>query len=808
MSDLNADSRSPSVDLIDLHIFVVPIQSWLGKYSVAYNNVALQSTSAGFIRVYSHATLQVMRNIIAEQLETDVVPEEYVFLRSVGRCMAIVNQSQEKTLKAKHFLPPVAFSPEIFILPGSHQWIASLRKDTKSIVVNGDIALQDEYRLKNDDFYSREATDEYPYSERNSDDVVGSADQYAEKADDIPHSNRRGREPLATMNGRPLEAENETDDRDPSEMLLEKANTKKSRQHFADVVKARKKKAERVGYAFQAENGYSEEEGEEELLNLEDANFGRAEDAAVAKSQNYRQDYQDELNIRRENEKNNSKYNRQGKENAKSSRYDIVDDSSPKIVRTERDTLKARDDVAEGRVIGLRSSKSDEDDRTDRQQKHEKVVARDRSETFPRTKPAIQVLHPEVIHPTTPYAMSRATPIPSANVIHSTLTMDGYGRPSENKFLNNTTAQPSHELKSPPKSKSKQNAGTTHDNNAAREENVIAREENVVAREENVIAREENVPARKDLVTEREGATTREDLATASKETATALKESATENGDRLQVNDRYARSERSSSQRSLNAEELKRREEEKRRLEEEKIKMDEKKKNLENDTMQMMKDMEELLRQKKEEEEKRKLEEEKRKQEEKERMEQKKIEASQLREQLIKIREERLKSQKEREGLMKSARELKAKLAAKRSVEPSIWEKKYLNEKERALKLEEELNLLKSELGASQKKLLKIFENNETDAPIESKSPRAVPGPSQLNNLKNEVRRIKKEKEGVENDIERTKRKLAVESQHKAAAYQQLKDLRNLKRQSVTAKVDKDQLTRTQLGNVDVDSK
>jgi len=100
------------------------------------------------------------------------------------------------------------------------------------------------------------------------------------------------------------------------------------------------------------------------------------------------------------------------------------------------------------------------------------------------------------------------------------------------------------------------------------------------------------------------------------------------------------------------------------------------------------------------------------------------------------------------------------------------------------------------------------IFLNPETDAPIESKSPRVVPGPSQLNNLKNEVRRIKKEKEGVENDIERTKRKLAVESQHKAAAYQQLKDLRNLKRQSVTAKVDKDQLTRTQLGNVDVDSK
>lgn len=43
--------------------------------------------------------------------------------------------------------------------------------------------------------------------------------------------------------------------------------------------------------------------------------------------------------------------------------------------------------------------------------------------------------------------------------------------------------------------------------------------------------------------------------------------------------------------------------------------------------------------------------------------------------------------------------------------VEPSIWEKKYISEKERAQKLEEELSLLKSELSASQKKLLKSFE-------------------------------------------------------------------------------------------------
>ena len=370
----------------------------------------------------------------------------------------------------------------------------------------------DEYRLRSNDFYSREATDEYPYSEHNSDDVVGSADQYAEKAEDIPHSSRRGREPLATMNGKPFEAENETDNRDPSEMLLEKANTKRSRQHFADVVKARRKKAERVGYVFQAENGYSEEEGEDELLNKKNANFGRGKDVDIVQSQNYKEDYQDELNTYRVSDKDIEKYNRQEKRNGRSPRDDLVEDISPRTIRSERDTSKAKDNAAEGRVIGQGSSRSDEDDRTDRQRKqpndftNEKVVGRDRSETFPRTKPAIQVLHPEVIHPTTPYAMSRATPIPSANVIHSTLTMDSYGRPSENKFLNNTTTQPSHELKSPPKSRSKLNAGITHEKNAP------AHEENGIAREEYVTAREENVTARNDHVAEREDATAREDV--------------------------------------------------------------------------------------------------------------------------------------------------------------------------------------------------------------------------------------------------------------------------------------------------------
>ena len=38
------------VQLADLHIFVVPLELWLEKYRTAFNNIALESVSAGFVR--------------------------------------------------------------------------------------------------------------------------------------------------------------------------------------------------------------------------------------------------------------------------------------------------------------------------------------------------------------------------------------------------------------------------------------------------------------------------------------------------------------------------------------------------------------------------------------------------------------------------------------------------------------------------------------------------------------------------------------------------------------------------------------
>ena len=49
-------------------------------------------------RVISHATLTDVRELIEDQLETDVIPEQYVFLRSVGRCLAIVSNCSSSLL--------------------------------------------------------------------------------------------------------------------------------------------------------------------------------------------------------------------------------------------------------------------------------------------------------------------------------------------------------------------------------------------------------------------------------------------------------------------------------------------------------------------------------------------------------------------------------------------------------------------------------------------------------------------------------------------------------------------------------------
>lgn len=42
-------------------------------------------------RVQPYVSLNYLRDHIEEQLGPEIVPEDYVFLRSVGRCMAVVS---------------------------------------------------------------------------------------------------------------------------------------------------------------------------------------------------------------------------------------------------------------------------------------------------------------------------------------------------------------------------------------------------------------------------------------------------------------------------------------------------------------------------------------------------------------------------------------------------------------------------------------------------------------------------------------------------------------------------------------------
>ncbi|KAJ8040410.1 Spermatogenesis-associated protein 1 [Holothuria leucospilota] len=100
-------ARPDSEQLVDLHVYRVPPDVWNDKYQSAYNEVINETISIGFVR-------EELRN----QLGPASLPEEFVYVRSVGRCLTQVKGRQELELKVKAFLPPRNFAPEIFILEG------------------------------------------------------------------------------------------------------------------------------------------------------------------------------------------------------------------------------------------------------------------------------------------------------------------------------------------------------------------------------------------------------------------------------------------------------------------------------------------------------------------------------------------------------------------------------------------------------------------------------------------------------------------------------------------------------------------
>ncbi|PAA75722.1 hypothetical protein BOX15_Mlig003676g2, partial [Macrostomum lignano] len=108
--------RPPSEQLVDLHIYVVPAYLWHDRLRSAFNQVIGESVSAGFVRVPPDIHLDHLRSEIEKQLGFEVVPRSFVYCKSVGRCLTQVRGHQEQEMKVKHFLPPHAYCPEIFVL--------------------------------------------------------------------------------------------------------------------------------------------------------------------------------------------------------------------------------------------------------------------------------------------------------------------------------------------------------------------------------------------------------------------------------------------------------------------------------------------------------------------------------------------------------------------------------------------------------------------------------------------------------------------------------------------------------------------
>lgn len=114
MSSLS--DRSDSEQRVDLHVYVVPPELWQEHLQSAVNQIISDTVSAGFIRVLPETIICNLRTEIEAQLDSELIPKEFVFLRCVGRCFTRLRPKQERALKVKHFIPPQTYAPELFIL--------------------------------------------------------------------------------------------------------------------------------------------------------------------------------------------------------------------------------------------------------------------------------------------------------------------------------------------------------------------------------------------------------------------------------------------------------------------------------------------------------------------------------------------------------------------------------------------------------------------------------------------------------------------------------------------------------------------
>ncbi|XP_055040636.2 spermatogenesis-associated protein 1 isoform X1 [Misgurnus anguillicaudatus] len=101
---------------VELHVFYVPEHQFDRRLNKVSADAVDAFISAGFIRVDSDVSLFDLRDNLGSFLGLDRIADKYVFLKCVGRSLALVKFRQERELTVKSFAPPFAPFPELYLL--------------------------------------------------------------------------------------------------------------------------------------------------------------------------------------------------------------------------------------------------------------------------------------------------------------------------------------------------------------------------------------------------------------------------------------------------------------------------------------------------------------------------------------------------------------------------------------------------------------------------------------------------------------------------------------------------------------------
>ncbi|XP_006030078.1 spermatogenesis-associated protein 1 isoform X1 [Alligator sinensis] len=113
-----SQTRPPTSELVELHVFYVPEEVWNFKLNTISADHIRTFISAGFIRASPCLTLRTLREQLGKYLGENAVTDKFRFLKCIGKKLAVVKAKQETELELKLFAPPYALYPELYFLPG------------------------------------------------------------------------------------------------------------------------------------------------------------------------------------------------------------------------------------------------------------------------------------------------------------------------------------------------------------------------------------------------------------------------------------------------------------------------------------------------------------------------------------------------------------------------------------------------------------------------------------------------------------------------------------------------------------------